>query len=232
MIFGGSGGRYFTTIFAGISDCGCVLPTVIAGVFTLPASAKCVEWLRDAFRNRRVKRDAGKAAALELVPLLTKFPRECDSRWCCNEYQEPCCCDMPKLLPFPDNVTWVALPQKIAGAIRALPNEIDDSESDIRYEEYPGQRYESASRRYVLVGYRAVQLADVLRYHYGQGRYKSSTEYDFQSNLRRQRRCVYRSRLHRACDYVWYSRWTSRLKRRLHRMGKRISSITALAGAV
>jgi hypothetical protein len=207
------------------------LPTVIAGVFALPASVKCVEWLRDWLQNRRVKRDAGKAAALELVPLLTKFARECDSRWSCNEYQESCYCDMPTLPPFSDNVTWAALPQKIAGTIRMLPNEIDDAQSDMKFEEYPGQRYESASRRYVLVGHRAAQLADELRYYYGQGRYKSTTEYDFQANLRRQYRRVYRGRLRRACDYVRYHRWASRLKRRLRRVGKRISSIAAPTGA-
>jgi len=112
-----------------------------------------------------------------------------------------------------------------------LPNEIDDARSDIKFEEYPGQRYESASRRYVLVGYRAVQLADELRYYYGQGRYRSTTEYDFQSNLRHEYRRVYRGRLRRACDYVRYHRWASRLKRRLRHMGKRISAITAPTGA-
>jgi hypothetical protein len=172
------------------------LPTVIAGVFTLPASVKCVEWLREELQIRRLKRDAGKAAALELVPL-----------------------------------TWAALPQKIAGTIRMLPNEIDDAQSDIKFEEYPGQRYESASRRYVLVGYRAVQLADELRYYYGQGRFKSTTEYNFQANLRRQYHRVYRGRLRHACDYVRYHRWASRLKRRLRRVGERISSITTPTGA-
>jgi hypothetical protein len=138
---------------------------------------------------------------------------------------------MPKLPPFPNNLTWAALPHKTAGAVRALPNEIDDAESHIKFEEYPGQRYESASRRYIIVGYRVAQLADDLRYHFGQGRYKSTTEYDFQSNLRRQHRRPYRGRLRRACDYVRYSRWASRLKRRLRRVGKRISSITAPTGA-
>jgi hypothetical protein len=180
-------------------------------------------------QRRRKQRDAGEAAALELVPLLTKFARECDSRWCYNEYQEARYCDMPKLPAFPDNLMWTALPQKIAGAIRALPNEIDDAESDIKFEEYPGQRYESASRRYILVGDRAAQLAGDLRYRFGQGRYKSTAEYDFQSNLRRHHRRLYRGRPRRAYDYVRYSRWASRLKRRVRRVGKRISSITEVA---
>jgi len=216
---------------------------LIAGV-GIGASAEAVKWLKESLQRRREQRDAGAAAALELVPMLTKFARECDSRRCCNEYEEPYYFDMPKLPAFPDNLTWMALPQKAAGAIRALPNEIDDAESDIKFEEYPDKRYESASRRYILVGYRAAQLADDLRYHFDKGRYKSTTEYDFQSNLRRQRRSLYRGRLRRSCYYVRYSRSVSRLKRRLRRVGlvsrlkrqlrrvgKRISSITAPTGA-
>jgi hypothetical protein len=214
-----------------LSSALALLPAgLIAGV-GIGAGAEAVKWLKESSQRRREQHNAGEAAALELVPLLTKFARECDSRWCENEYQDPCNCNMPKLPAFPDNLTWTALPQKIAGAIRALPNEIDDAESDIRFEEYPGQRYESASKRYILVGRRAAQLADDLRYHFGQGRFKSTTKYDFQSNLRRQHRRLYRGRLRRAYDYVRYNPWSSRLKRRLRRLGKRISSITAPTGA-
>jgi hypothetical protein len=194
---------------------------LIAGV-GFGAGSGAVKWLKESTQRRREQRGAGKAGALELVPLLTKFARECDSRWCCNTYQEPCYNNMPKLPAFPDNLTWTALPQKTAGAIRALPNEIDAAESDIKFEEYPGQRYEIASERYILVGYRAGQLSDDLRYHFRQGRYKSTTEYDFQSNLRRQHRRLYRGRLRR---------WASRLKRRLRRVGNRISALTAPTGA-
>jgi hypothetical protein len=206
-----------------LSSALALLPAgLIAGV-CIGAGGEAVKWLKESSQRRREQRDAGKAAALELIPLLSKFARECDSRWCYNEYQEPWYDDMPKLPAFPDNLTWTAFPQKTAGAIRALPNEIDDAESNIKFEEHPSERYESASRHYILVGYRAAQLADDLRYHFGQGRYKSTTEYDFQSNLRREHRRLYRGRLRRAC---------SRLKRRLRRVGKRISSITAPTGAV
>jgi hypothetical protein len=214
-----------------LSSALALLPAGLIAGLGIGARSEAVKWLKESSQRRREQRDAGEATALELVPLLTKFARKCDSRWCYNEYQEPCYCDMPKLAAFPDNLTWTVLPQKTAGAIRALPNEIDDAESDIKFEEYTGQRYESASRRYILVGYRAAQLADDLRYYFGQGRYKGTTEYDFQSNLRRQHGRLCRGRLRRACDYLRYSRWVSRLKRRLRRVGKRISSITAPTGA-
>ncbi|HEU0215582.1 MAG TPA: hypothetical protein VFQ90_02905 [Stellaceae bacterium] len=213
-----------------LSSALALLPAgLIAGV-GIGAGTEAVKWLKESSQRRREQRDAGNAAALELVPLLTKFARECDSRWCCNEYQERCYYDMPKLPAFPDNLTWTALPQKAAGAIRALPNELDAAESNIKFEEFPDQRYESASRHYILVGNRAAQLADELRHHFGQGRYKSTTEYDFQSNLRHQRRRLYRGRFRRSCDYVRYSRWASRLKRRLRRVGKCISSATGPTG--
>lgn len=214
-----------------LSSALALLPAgLIAGV-GCGAGAGAMTWLKEGSQRRRERRDAGKAAALELVPLLTKFARECDSRWCCNEYEAPSYHDMPKLPTFPENLTWTALPQRTAAAIRALPDEIDNAESYIKSEEFPGQRYENASRLYILVGYRVAQLADHLRYHFGQGRYKSATEYDFRSNLRRQRRRLYRGPLRRPWDGLRNSRWVGRLKRALRRTGKRISSKTEPTGA-
>jgi hypothetical protein len=115
-----------------LSSALALLPAGLIAGFGIGAGTEAVKWLKESSQRRREQRDAGEAAALELVPLLTKFARECDSRWCWNEYQEPCYCDMPKLPAFRDNLTWTALPQKTAGAIRALPNEIDDAESDIK----------------------------------------------------------------------------------------------------
>jgi hypothetical protein len=221
-------------VLQGLSRALALLPAgLIAGV-GFGAGSEAVKWLKESSQRRREQRDAGRAAALELVPLLTKLARECDRRWCCNKYEEPYYYDMPKLPAFPDNLTWTVLPQKIAGAIRALPNEIDDAESDIKFADYP-ERYESASRCYILVGYRAALLADDLRYHFGRGRYKITAEYDFQSslrreyrNLRREQRRQYRDRMRRA---VRHSEWAWRLSRQLRRVGKRISSITAPTGA-
>jgi hypothetical protein len=214
-----------------LSNALALMPAGLIAGFGIGAGAEAIKWLKESSQRRRERQDAGKAAALELVPLLTMFARECDSRWCRNEYEEPYYYDMPKLPAFPDNLMWTALPQKVAAAIRALPNEIENAEHWIKFEEYPGQRYEDASKHYILIGCRAMQLADDLRYHFGQGRYKSTTEYNFQSHLRRQHRRVYRGRFRRARDYVRQSWWVSRLRRRLHRGGKRISSITAPTSA-
>ena len=202
---------------------------LIAGV-GIGAGAETVRWLKERSQRRKEQRYAGEAAALELVPLLTEFARECSNRWCENEYQGPYYSDMPKLPAFPDNLTWTALPQKTAGAIRVLPNEICAAERDIKFEEYPGQRYEYASRCYILFGCRASQIANDLRRHFGQGRYRSTTEFDFQSHLRREHRRLHRGWLRRTCDCVWHSRWVSRLKRSLRHAGKRTSSIAAHTG--
>jgi hypothetical protein len=206
------------TVLQWLSSALALLPAgLIAGV-GIGAGAEAVKWLKESSLRRRGQHDAGAAAALELVPLLTKFARECNSLWCYNEY-EPYYYNMPKLPAFPDNLTWTSLPQKTAGAIRALPNEIEAAENAINFEEHtPRQRCESASEFYILVGYRAAQLADDLRHHFDQGRYKSTTEYDFQSNLRRQHRHLYRGRLRRSRYYVWCSRSVSRRKRRPRRV--------------
>lgn len=113
-----------------LSSALALLPAGLIAGFGIGAGTEAVKWLKESSQRRREQCDAGEAAALELVPLLTKF-----ARWWYNEYQEPWHCDMPKLPAFPDNLTWTAFPQKTAGAIRALPNEIDDAESDIKFEE-------------------------------------------------------------------------------------------------
>jgi hypothetical protein len=63
-----------------LSSALALLPAgLIAGV-GIGAAAEAVKWLKESSQRRRERRDAGGAAALELVPLLTKFARECDSR--------------------------------------------------------------------------------------------------------------------------------------------------------
>jgi hypothetical protein len=205
-----------------LSSALALLPAgLIAGV-GIGAGGEAVKWLKESSQRRREQRDAGNAATYELVLLLTKFARECERRWFVNEYQEPGYEDMPKLPAFPKNLTWTALPQKTAGAIRALPDEIDNAIPEwIKFEDDP-ERYETASRLYIRLGYEAAQLADDLRYHFGQGRYKSATDNDFQSslrreyrNLRREERRRYRDRLRRACYASFTKAWELHSARRI-----------------
>ena len=78
------------TVLQWLSSALALLPAgLIAGV-GIGAGAEAVKWLKESSLRRREQHDAGAAVALELVPLLTKFARECNSLWCYNEYEPTC----------------------------------------------------------------------------------------------------------------------------------------------
>ena len=136
-------------------------------------------WVKDEVQRREKDRRAGKVLALSLVQILTNYAQRCHERFRLNRFGEQDggygTHEIDDLPPYQEpDPGWEALPSDIAAAVRDFRNEVYNAKQRVAETNQllgPPEAIHDATYRYVNLGFKAWQLSERLRKHYGFGRY-------------------------------------------------------------
>jgi hypothetical protein len=184
---------------------GSILKLAFATGFFTAALNQSFAWLKETVQRRVKDRRAGKVLALSLVEVLTSYAQECNARAGINRYLEETQGQghgqsrMPDLPPYREpDPGWEVLPSGIAAALKDFRNQVDDATRSVgETDEFVGpyEAIQSATYRYVDLGFKAWQLSQRLRRHYRFGRYSGQSAFvkELKSHYRKSNPGLFRS---------------------------------------
>ncbi len=175
-----------------------VLPTGIVSAILTHGFAL---W-REREKNRKETERSGRYAALRLATLLEAFAVECAKHIqrvrlhtsIPDAITEPVN-ELPKLLPYPDDIDWASLSVELASAVLSLPNEVNIGNDHIsayvtvlNMTDNDCGYWEECSLQCGVLGFQSWNLATQLREHCGL-KYKPRlrVDWDFLGELVEQR---------------------------------------------